>query len=654
MSAQADVIIPVYGDVGVTRQCVESVLEHTGPELGQLIIVNDRSPHAEMHPMLEELRDRDPRVVLLLNEKNLGFVGTCNRGLSLRRRDAVLLNSDTLVTPGWLAEMLRVLASNERAVAVAPLSNNATINSVPEFCAETKADEVPFEALDLGQSELPPSTVVPTGVGFCMLFKHQALNMLGLLDPAFGRGYNEENDWCQRALRMGLVTLRANRALVYHLGSISFGDEKKELDRRNARLLNRRYPYYTRLTQLFSSGPEARAPATYVRRKLGTVSVCLDLSHLPPDRLNGTGVYGFELLRALKAQGELDLWARVGSEEQSLVAQALGARPHMANLPLDQFSVYHRPAQIFADHDLKPFLNATCHTVISYLDLIAYRAPQVFGNFDQFRRYRAISYTALKSAQAVIGISDHNRQDIIEEFGLPPERVHTTHLGVDAGLFKSRPPAATAATLKTHGVKGPYFLFAGSDYAHKNLMLLMAAYALFRAGFKAAGQPGPCPSMVLMGPTTHTGGSLYARARVWPEGVRYVGAVPEPDVRGLMEGALAFIYPSAYEGFGFPPAEAMALGTPVIASSLTSVREIVGDAALMIQDFTPEEIAGHMLAVVRSSELRAQLVEKGRKQVARFTWAETARRTTEVYLAAIDRPAAESLQHRQMMAQLLA
>src|SRR6185369_4271294 len=114
-------------------------------------------------------------------------------------------------------------------------------------------------------------------------------------------------------------------------------------------------------------------------------------------------------------------------------------------------------------------------------------------------------------------------------------------------------------------------------------------------GFKAAGQPGPCPSMVLMGPTTHTGGSLYARARVWPEGVRYVGAVPEPDVRGLMEGALAFIYPSAYEGFGFPPAEAMALGTPVIASSLTSVREIVGDAALMIQDFTPEEIAGHML-----------------------------------------------------------
>ncbi|HVE84409.1 MAG TPA: glycosyltransferase, partial [Myxococcales bacterium] len=126
------------------------------------------------------------------------------------------------------------------------------------------------------------------------------------------------------------------------------------------------------------------------------------------------------------------------------------------------------------------------------------------------------------------------------------------------------------------------------------------------------------------------------------------------DVRGLMEGALAFIYPSAYEGFGFPPAEAMALGTPVIASTLTSVQEIVGDAALPIRDFTPEEIAGHMLAVARSEALRAQLVEKGRKQVARFTWAETARRTTEVYLAAIDRPAAESLQHRQMMAQLLA
>jgi glycosyltransferase involved in cell wall biosynthesis/GT2 family glycosyltransferase len=654
MSAQADVIIPVYGNVGVTRQCVESVLEHTGPELGQLILINDCSPDRAMQPMLEELRDRDPRILLLSNEKNLGFVATCNRGLSLRRRDAVLLNSDTRVTPGWLAEMLRVLESNERAASVVPLSNNATICSVPEFCAETKAGEVPFEPLALGQSELPPSTVLPTGVGFCLLFKHQVLNMLGLLDPAYGRGYNEENDWCQRALRLGFVTLRANRALVYHLGSISFGDEKTELDRRNARLLHRRFPYYTKLTQLFSAGPEARAPAAYVRRKLGTVSVCLDLSHLPPDRLNGTGVYGFELLRALKAQGELDLWARVGSDEQALVAQALGARPHPAGQPLDRFSVYHRPAQIFADHDLKVFLNAPCHTVISYLDLIAYRAPQVFHEFDQFRRYRAFSYTALKSAQAVIGISDHNRREIIEEFGLPPERVHTTHLGVDAGLFKPRPRAATAATLKAHGVKGPYLLSAGSDYAHKNLMLLMAAYALFRAGFEQSGEQGPCPSLLLMGPATHSGGSLYARARVWPEGVRYLGAVPEHDVRGLMEGALAFIYPSAYEGFGFPPAEAMALGTPVIASSLTSVQEIVGDAALLIRDFTPEEIAGHMLAVARSEALRAQLVEKGRRQVARFTWAETARRTTEVYLAAIDRPAAESLQHRQMMAQLLA
>jgi len=654
MSGQADVIIPVYGNVGVTRQCVESVLEHTGPELGQLILINDRSPDPDMHPMLEELRDRDPRIVLLLNEQNLGFVGSCNRGLSLRQRDAVLLNSDTLVTPGWLPEMLRVLESNERAVAVAPLSNNATICSVPEFCAETQASEVPFEALALERSELPASTVVPTGVGFCLLFKHQALNMLGLLDPAYGRGYNEENDWCQRALRLGFLTLRANRALVYHLGSISFGGEKSELDRRNARLLHRRYPYYTQLTQLFSSGPEARAPATYVRRKLGTVSVCLDLSHLPPDRLNGTGVYGFELLRALKAQGELDLWARVSSESQALVVQALGVKPHPAGQPLDKFSVYHRPAQIFSERDLKVFLNASCHTVISYLDLIAYRAPQVFNDFNEFRRYRAYSYAALKSAQAVIGISDHNRAEIVQEFGLPPERVHTTHLGVDQSLFKSRPRMACTQTLRTHEVEGPYFLFAGSDYAHKNLMLLMSAYALFRAGFAQSEAPGPCPQLLLMGPVTHSGGSLYARARAWPVGVRYLGTVPETDVRGLMEGALAFVYPSAYEGFGLPPAEAMALGTPVIASSLTSIPEIVGDAALMIRDFTPEEIAGHMLSLAGSGQLRDELAERGRKQAARFTWQETARRTTEVYLSAIDRPAADSLQHRQMMAQLLA
>ncbi len=654
MSQQADVVVPVYSNVGVTRQCIESVLEHTGPELGQLIVINDRSPDPAMQPMLEELRDRDPRIILLHNEKNLGFVGSCNRGLSLRKRDVLLLNSDTRVTPGWLRELLRALWSHDRAAAVVPLSNNATIYSVPEFCQETKAEEVPFEALALDQSELPPETVMSTGVGYCILFKHQVLNMLGLLDPAYGRGYNEENDWCHRALRLGFITLRANKALVYHLGSVSFGGERTELDRKNARLLHRRFPYYTQLNHLFASGPEARVPATYVRRKLGAVSVCVDVSHLPPNRMNGTGVYGFELLRALKEAGELELAARVANEQQAVAVQALGVRAHPAHEPLDRFSVYHRPAQIFNEADLRTFLNAPCHTVISYQDLIAYRAPQVFSDFNVFRRYRAYSYASVQSAQAVLAISEHNRGEIIREFGVPPERVHTAYQGVARELFKPRPRAASAQALRGHGLDGPFFLFGGSDYAHKNLMLLLAAYALFRAGFEQSGLGGPVPSLVLMGPTTNTGGSLYARAAAWPPGVRYLGLVPEHDVRGLMENALAFVFPSAYEGFGFPPVEAMALGTPVIASSLTSVAETVGDAALMIRDFSPEEIAGHLQAVAQSAELRASLAERGRKQAARFTWEEAARKTTEIYLGAIDRPSAASLLHRQMMAQLIA
>ena len=106
-STKADVIVPVYGDTAMTMRCLESVLAHGGSTLRSLIIVNDCSPEADMIDALRSSR-LDDRVHLLHNEQNLGFVGTCNRGLAGRACDAVLLNSDTVVTPGWLGELAAV------------------------------------------------------------------------------------------------------------------------------------------------------------------------------------------------------------------------------------------------------------------------------------------------------------------------------------------------------------------------------------------------------------------------------------------------------------------------------------------------------------------------------------------------------------------
>src|SRR5258708_692426 len=105
---QADVIVPIYRDVAVTLRCLESVLAHSGPELRSLIAINDCSPDPTMAAELDALAAREPRMKVLHNAKNLGFVDTCNRGLSERGGDAVLLNSDTIATPGWLRELAEV------------------------------------------------------------------------------------------------------------------------------------------------------------------------------------------------------------------------------------------------------------------------------------------------------------------------------------------------------------------------------------------------------------------------------------------------------------------------------------------------------------------------------------------------------------------
>ena len=294
---QADVVVPVYADVEVTRRCLESVLANSGPALRTLIIVDDRGPEPEMPAMLEALRRRDDRVRLLQNEVNLGFVATANRGMSVRRGDVVILNSDTEVPVGWLTELVEVLHSHDRIAAVTPLSNNATLASVPTYGAGVTVDSLRDVPLDL--SGLPRWTDTPTGVGFCLAMRDEVLNLIGLFDPAYGRGYNEENDWCQRARALGFSVVRANRCLVFHHGEVSFQGARAELDEHNGRRLVARYPSYLAQNADFESGPHARVAAIAVSAQVGPLKVCLDLSHLVAPAIHGTSVYGTQLARAL-------------------------------------------------------------------------------------------------------------------------------------------------------------------------------------------------------------------------------------------------------------------------------------------------------------------------------------------------------------------
>jgi glycosyltransferase involved in cell wall biosynthesis/GT2 family glycosyltransferase len=650
VTRKADVVIPVYTDVAVTRACIESVLQFTGDELGRLVVVNDCSPDPAMRPMLEELRSKNGIIELLSNEANLGFVASVNRGIGITQRDVVLLNSDTLVTPGWLEEMLAVACENDRIAAVAPLSNNGAICSVPEYCQPV--DRKQLLGADLALLDLPSSTIVPTGVGFCLLLKRTVLNMIGGFDSVYGRGYNEENDWAMRAQTLGFVASRANRALVYHLGSISFGDQRADLDRRTGEILLNRYPYYLWEVAAFSKTPASRIAAHQVSRRLGSFSACVNIRHLNGMKINGTGVHAIELVKCLRQHTSIDVSVHGATPEQSAELEVLGVKTRAANV-LERVQIFHHPAQIFAPEDLRLFLSTPSHAVISFLDLISWRTPSTHASVQAFERYKTFCFAALQSAQAVIATSEHNRSEIVNELHVAPENVWMVPLGVDQAVFEKRDETRNRDCLEKFKIRPQYFLYIGSDYAHKNLKLLMASYAVFRQRFASA-RKSKIPSLVLVGSPSGSAGSLYdLLSEVRPPGVGYLGTVTETDVRALLQEASALVFPTAYEGFGLPVLEAMASGTPVICSSLTSVPEIAGDAALYINDFTPDEIASHMLSVISSASLRQRLIDAGRARAHQFSWKETARKIAIVYETVVARPSVETLFRREMFATLM-
>lgn len=269
------------------------------------------------------------------------------------------------------------------------------------------------------------------------------------------------------------------------------------------------------------------------------------------------------------------------------------------------YDVFHRPSQVYDRAALDRFLGEK-RRVITYLDLISYRTPALFPSREAHERYCTFSRDSLQAADAVIAISEYVRREILDEFGV---EAHAIPLGVDSELF-ARPSAARPWPR-------PYYLCVSSDYPHKNLGLLLRAYAWLR----------PEADLLLTGHRTKTPG-IYELGPNPAPGVHYLGEVDRSKLPALYQHALAFIYPSTYEGFGLPVLEAMAAGTPVICARLTSVPEVAGDAALFLDELSMDELADRMREV---GAVRERLVAAGRERVKRFTWEQTAARTVEVY-----------------------
>ena len=243
--------------------------------------------------------------------------------------------------------------------------------------------------------------------------------------------------------------------------------------------------------------------------------------------------------------------------------------------------------------------------VQTVFDLIHLRVPEL-GGARRRLYYKALVRPAVRRARAVLTGSEYSRTELIDWSGADPDRIvvigsaAAAHFTPDGDVFA---PGF------------PYVLYVGNQKPHKNLVRLVQAFARSRERDRLR--------LVLTGAPNRELVSL-ARRQGLDERVVFLGSVPDEKLPDVYRGAVAFVFPSLYEGFGLPPLEAMACGTPVVSSTATSLAEVVGDAALVVDPFDIDSIADGLDEVVRDEGLRAELRERGIDRAGHFSWDRTA------------------------------
>lgn len=265
-------------------------------------------------------------------------------------------------------------------------------------------------------------------------------------------------------------------------------------------------------------------------------------------------------------------------------------------------------------------------------DLIPFLFPE-YAYSPLVRIYNRLIAASARKARFIVTDSHSSREDVIRILKVPPGKVKVVYPGVGEAFRPVANPATLEAVRKRYGLPERFFLYLGGFDRRKNLGVLLEACAILQEHLGWQG-----PDLVVAGklPQRESPALVDPRPLVEKYGlgerVRFIGWVEEGDKPALYNLALAFLYPSRYEGFGLPPLEAMACGCPVLASSASSLPEVIGDAGLLIDPAQPEAWAYAMEKVLLEPELAAALRAKGPVQASKFSWERTAQEVLDLLL----------------------
>lgn len=270
-----------------------------------------------------------------------------------------------------------------------------------------------------------------------------------------------------------------------------------------------------------------------------------------------------------------------------------------------RLDVFHASHQL-----MKPPRN--CRLTATLYDMTCWLVPEMHAEAN-VRASRRFGERVMRGADGLIAISESTRRDAVRILGLDPDRIAVIYPGVADRYFETAPEDGEAV-VRRYGLTKPYALFVGTVEPRKNLRTLIESWEQLPEAVRSAFD------LVVAGSGGWGDGGLLERLRSGIPGVRYLGYVPENDMPGLNAAATVFAYPSLYEGFGLPVAQALAAGIPVVTLNVSSLPEVAGPGGLLVDPRSAAELRHALERLLLSPDLRRELGREGKRHAQQFRW----------------------------------
>ncbi|MFO1413947.1 MAG: glycosyltransferase [Burkholderiales bacterium] len=631
-----DLVIPVFNQRDAVARCIDSLIANTDHR-HIIHVIDDCSTDPGIAQLVNRYMARHRHIRYYRLPVNLGFTGAANVGLSVTTKDVVLINSDTQFPPKWLARLDRCRQSAPGIQVVTPLSNNATICSVPHFNA---SNVLPHNYSIVDMDDLVQRTSLrryprtPTAIGYCMLMTRAAINAVGKFDMTFGRGYGEEVDWCQRAWAKGIECAIADDVYVFHEGTASFAvtDDLAKLRGENEARIIARWPDYSMALQLFCRRNPLRYQQQRIfetlrgRRVAGPAIVHVVHSF---DHLTGVELFARQRIDSLRRRFTNTV---VYPLSYSLLQDAVVEEEGNGMLSGGLLKVGLNTAFIRSPHTVNgASLALQCTDLEDLFAQVQYAAGAKIVHFDHLANFGSLTLPLIAKslgAKTVLVLHDYfllcPDWNLIHRSGKPCGESRATHIGTKCidclenrsthpttisniqfdEMLRSRTAIVERLLQSADAIVAPsmyvkdQFARAWGGLASR---IRVIAHGIAHYPYERTYKPSKALRVAFVGNATYVKGiDIFLRAalELRNRDIRFyiIGSVPDPHAfdeyknvivqgsylprelpRLLQEIDVVYVGSRAHEAYCYTVDEAMYAGTPVIAAQLGAIPERVRD-----------------------------------------------------------------------------